>query len=82
MSFTIFENYAISANRWPVPTVLCCVANIFTTYGEPAVTGKLPNMVAMQSDFHGIIFSEEYGYRLQLAKNLLIGILFFLNFPY
>ena len=41
--------------------MLCCICDIFTTDGEPAASGKLPYLVAVQSDFHGKRNLENYG---------------------
>lgn len=42
----------VSASGNSVKRVLTSVADIFTTNGEPANGGKLPNMVTMQKYFH------------------------------
>lgn len=44
--------YMVSARGNSVVGMLCCVADEFTIDGEPAVGGRLPNMVAVQKNVH------------------------------
>lgn len=53
VQLAVFQFNMVGATRDAIVRMLCCVANINATNGELACAGKLPNVVAMQSDFHG-----------------------------
>ena len=44
--------YMVSARGNSVVGMFCCVANVFTIDGEPAVGGRLPYVVAVHKDVH------------------------------
>ena len=44
--------YMVCARGNSVVGMFCCVANVFTIDGEPAVGGRLPYVVAVQKDVH------------------------------
>ena len=50
--FAIHYIYMVSARGNSVQCMLCCVADVFTIDGEPAVSGRLPNLGSVQKDYH------------------------------